>query len=225
MRGVAGDEQPALSPALRDERVKEINRGALKLRFLGRYPSPQQLPDFRRTCDCRTVFVGEDGDLPATTIAGTTDVGRGTVRIAELDRMIAKLWLLSLEQNIDHEPAFVEAVVFHLGLDEPAHQRTRPVTAHDVFGADAMNLPAAHILIAQVDMIFAILDQKDIAAAANCHVAASAEAGAKNVFQIGLVDAIAAVPALCADVLGTRPIEQQVSRTVDKAHSRIGARD
>src|SRR5690606_31487938 len=87
---------------------------------------------------------------------------------------------------------------------------------------NTLNLAAAHIFKAQFDMVAAVIDMEGVAAIADFDGGALGEILTQDLFEIRLVEAEVRAPAMRADFLRTRPVEQKIARAIDKAHARMG---
>jgi hypothetical protein len=76
-------------------------------------------------------------------------------------------------------------------------------------------------LVAQMNMIDVVLDREGFAAGADRDALACREGVTQDMLQIGLVHAVARVPALGSRLLRPRPVQQQPPVGVQEAHSRV----
>ena len=219
VRGVPGDQQRAVAPAPGDHRVEGVGRRALELGVLGGDPALEQLPDPRGGGHRLRVLAGQDRDLPAPAVARAAHVGRRAGRVAVLHAVVAEAGHRALEDRVHHQPALVEAEVVERRADEPAHQRARPVAAHHVARPAAQEPAGGEVLEAHGDAaVLGPVEREDLAARADRHARPPRDAGAEHALEVGLVEAVAGVPALRADLHRARPVEHQAALGVDEAH-------
>ncbi|MPL93030.1 hypothetical protein SDC9_39154 [bioreactor metagenome] len=223
--GIARQQQPPLAPVLGDERVEDVDRGALEHRLVGSEPVGEQFPHPLGAGDLGAVLARLHGDLPPPPHPRAAHIGRRPVGHAILDRVVAQLGLVGVQDYIDDQPAFVEAVILHPALDIAAHERTRPVTADDIFRRDMFDLAARHVLEADLDPLALILDEEGLAAGADGDARTRRHVLAQDPFQIGLVEAVIRTPALRPFALRPRPVEQQIALGRDEAHARVQRRE
>ena len=77
-------------------------------------------------------FTVQSHDFPAAANTGGPAISHRSVRVAELNGMIAKLWHWMFEMQIDNQPAFFKPQIFHFAADPATHGRIGPVAANNV---------------------------------------------------------------------------------------------
>jgi len=97
VRGIAGEQQPATAPLLRNDGMKGVDCGALEFGVLRRDPARQQLPDLCGLGDVVRILLGKNSDLPAPARAGAADIGRRPPDITMLKAVVAEIVALALE--------------------------------------------------------------------------------------------------------------------------------
>ena len=163
---------------------------------------------FSGSSACTSRQVGY-GNSPAPPQARSTDVGRRGLWMAVLDSEITQVRPVSVQQKIDHQPAFVEPQIFGLVRDLRPDQRPRAIAADNVSGRQRV-LP---VTLAVGDRYeFRILrDRCHIGVQQDVDVRHIAQMIAQDRLQIRLVEAVARVPALGTDLLWPWPVEQELS--------------
>ena len=126
-----------------------------------------------------------------------------------LDSEIAQVRPVSVQQKIDHQPAFVEPQIFGLVRDVLPDQRPRAIAADNVSGRQGV-LPVTQAVGDRCE--FRILsDRCHVGARNDVDVRHPSQVIAQDRLQIRLVEAVAQAPALRTDLLWPWPVEQRLS--------------
>ena len=118
-----------------------------------------------------------------------------------LDAVVAEVRAIAPEQGVDDEPALVKAEVIHAGADEATHQRAGAVTADDEGGAHLGELAVGQVLVAHAHTVVVLVQGKYLAAVAELDLRPALQTLDEDILQIGLVEAIAEMPAHRREVL------------------------
>ncbi len=110
--------------------------------------------------------------------------------------------------------------ILHARADEAPHQRAGTVATDHIAGCNLHQLSRAQILVTNARAGLILLDCKNVAAGANRNMRPASQAGIENLLEVRLMEAIAQVPAQRRELAGPRPVEQELSPGVQKAHSR-----
>src|SRR5215472_772657 len=220
VRGVAGKQEAPLAPLFRDGGMEGVDSGTLDLGLVRRDPPRQQLPDLGRLREGLGVLVRMNCDLPTPAVSGTANISRRPSRVAMLDAIVAEIGTVAAEQGVDDEPALVKAEFVHSGANEAAHQRAGPVATDDISGANFRKLAGGEIFIAHANAVCALIQCEHVAPVAQLDLRPASQAVDQDVFEVGLVEPIAEMPAHWSEILRTRPIQDQTAFGIKEPHTR-----
>ena len=157
--------------------------------------------------------------FPAPPVAWTPHIGRRPGPVACLDGKITEIGPVGCQLYIDNKPAFPETKVFPRTVKGMAHHRTRTISPDNKMGA-YLRFCA---VLCEIDRHSVIIlhDPGNSAPAHHLYCLLSGQTVIQVSFQIGLMKAIAGIPAKGTDLLRARPVKQQVLVLVDKARAAI----
>ena len=165
------------------------------------------------------ILIRQHRDFPSAPIPGAAHVGRRPLFTAVLNAPVAEIWTWPSQQRIDDQPALMEAEVLHRRIHHAAHQRASTVTTDHVPRLASQQAAGCQIFVADRHFIAFLLDRKRFGPQLDGHRWPARDPLAQHSFEVRLMEAVARVPTLAADVLGTRPIEQQPPGIVDELHA------
>ena len=202
-------------------RVEGVDRRPLDRGLGRRQPALQALPEVLRRPYLCVRQVGDE-NLPAPPRAGPPNVGHRGPWVAVLDGVIAQVGPFPAQQQIHHQPAFVESQVLGSAGDVLPDQRPCAIAPDDV--PCRQRLMAVSVAAADRDQFPILRDRRHLGVQSNVDVRHGAEAIAQDRLQVRLVEAVARIPALRTDLLWPRPVEQEPAGGIDEPHARIDSR-
>ena len=218
--GISCDQHPSAPPAGRHLRPKRVDGAPLKVCVLGGDPTGQQLPDPVWIRDLTVAFVRLGGDFPTPADARASAVSHRAVRVAELHRVIPQIRPRTFEEHVHNEPALVKAQIIHPATDHRAREGVGPIAANQIPGL-AGSAGAILRCARQGDAIIGLRQGGHVKAGQDFGMFCLSQLAPQQAFQIGLVQAVAGIPAMGGDFLRARPVQQQRVIVIDKLHARI----
>ncbi len=131
VRGVAGNQHTALTPASADHRVEPVDGAAPEVEIVGVGKILQHLAQVVRALERGEILIRQDLDFPPFQVSRSYHQRAGAGRTAILPALRRDIRLTQL-QPVDHHPPFVEFEVDPLQPQRSADRAAGAVAAHQI---------------------------------------------------------------------------------------------